>query len=83
MERFVVEAGEVVAALARAAALGAPASAPALAARAGAGEALADEELAAILLSPHVSTEALLAIAAARRPVGGPHIETFSPERTG
>src|SRR5206468_2852707 len=67
MERFRVEAGAVAAARARAAALGASASAPGLAARASAGEALADEELGALLLSPHVSTEALLAIAAARR----------------
>src|SRR5436309_3550498 len=71
MERFRVEAGAVAAARARAAALGASASAPGLAARASAGEALADEELGALLLSPHVSTEALLAIAAARRPADG------------
>src|SRR2546426_9029798 len=79
MERFRVEAGAVTAARARAAALGASASAAELATRAGAGARLTDEELAALLLSPHVSTEALLAIAATRRPVGGPHIETFSP----
>src|SRR5881409_2998351 len=79
MQRFPVEAGAVAAARARAAALGASASAPGLAARASAGEALADEELGALLLSPHVSTEALLAIAAARRPAGSPHLETFSP----
>ena len=74
-----MEAGAVAAARARAAALGASASAPELAARASAGEALADEELGGLLLSPHVSTEALLAIAAARRPAGRPHLETFSP----
>src|SRR5213594_1130742 len=79
MERFRVEAGAVAAARARAAALGASASAPGLAARASAGEALADEELGALLLSPHVSTEALLAIAAARRPAGSLRLETFSP----
>src|SRR5207237_206902 len=64
---------------ARAAALGASPSAAELATRAGAGATLIDEELAALLLSPHVSTEALLAIAAARRPAGRPHLETFSP----
>jgi len=40
---------------------------------------LADEELAALLLSPRVTTEELLAIARTRRPAGGPWIETFSP----
>src|SRR5207248_1246484 len=79
MQRFRVEAGAVAAARARAAALGASASAAELATRAGAGATLVDEELAALLLSPHVSTEALLAIAAARRPAGSPHLETFSP----
>src|SRR5213593_2369641 len=79
MQRFRVEAGAVAAARARAAALGASASAAELATRAGAGATLVDEELAALLLSPHVSTDALLAIAAARRPAGRPHLETFSP----
>src|SRR2546429_5809812 len=79
MQRFRVEAGAVATARARAAALGASASAAELAARASAGAALADEELAALLLSPQVSTAALLAIAAARRPAGSPHLETFSP----
>src|SRR5213594_2581825 len=79
MQRFRVEAGAVVAARARAVALGTSPSAAKLAARASAGAALADEELAALLLSPHVSTEALLAIATARRPAGSPHLETFSP----
>src|SRR5436190_18401001 len=79
MQRFRVEAGAVAAARARAAALGASASAAELATRAGAGATLVDEELAALLLSPHVSTDALLAIAAARRPAGSPRLETFSP----
>src|SRR5213080_2428677 len=79
MQRFRVEAGAVAAARARAAALGASASAAELATRAGVGATLVDEELAALLLSPHVSTDALLAIAAARRPAGSPHLETFSP----
>src|SRR2546428_1885806 len=79
MQRFRVEAGAVAAARARAAALGASASAAELATRAGAGATLVDEELATLLLSPHVSTDALLAIAVARRPAGRPHLETFSP----
>src|SRR5213594_2112091 len=79
MQRFRVEAAAVAVARARAAALSASASAAELATRAGAGATLVDEELAALLLSPHVSTEALLAVAAARRPAGRPHLETFSP----
>src|SRR5919198_6666548 len=79
MEPFRVEAGAVAAARAGAAALGASAGGAARPRRAGTGAALADEELAALLLSPHVSTEALLAIAAARRPARNPHLETFSP----
>src|SRR5947209_19691101 len=79
MQRFRVEAGAVAAARARARALGASARAGEWAARASAGAALADEELAALLLSPHVSTEALLELAAGRRPAGAPHLETFSP----
>src|SRR5213594_2411482 len=79
MQRFRVEAAAVAVARARAAALGASPSAAELATRAGAGARLTDEELAALLLSPHVSTEALLAVAAARRPAGRPHLETFSP----
>lgn len=47
--------------------------------RARAGEALADEELAALVLAPQVTTEELLALARTRRPAGGPHVETFSP----
>jgi 2-iminoacetate synthase len=79
MEGFRVEAGAVAVARARAATLGASPRAAELVARAGAGEPLADEELAAILLSPRVATDALLAVAAGRRPAGGPYLETFSP----
>jgi len=50
-----------------------------LAARADAGEPLADVELAALLLSPRVSADELLGIARRRRPPGGPRLETFSP----
>jgi 2-iminoacetate synthase len=77
MERFRV--GGVAAVRARAATLGASAHAAELAVRARAGEPLADEELAALFLSPRVSTEALLGLAAARRPADALHLETFSP----
>jgi len=63
----------------RAAALAGSENVGGLAERAAAGERLTDEELAALLLSPRVSTETLLAIARDRRPTGGPRIETFSP----
>jgi 3-methyl-2-indolic acid synthase len=53
--------------------------AEALVERARAGEALADDELAALVLAPRVTTETLLALARTRRPPGGPHVETFSP----
>jgi 3-methyl-2-indolic acid synthase len=43
------------------------------------GGPLSDVELAALFLAPDVSTEALLAHARARRPAGGPRLETFSP----
>jgi 2-iminoacetate synthase ThiH len=64
---------------ARAAALGRGPLVEALARRALAGEELSDEELVALLLAPAIETDALTAIAAARRPAGGPHLETFSP----
>jgi 3-methyl-2-indolic acid synthase len=76
---FRLDAEAVAAGRERAAALGAERSAGALAARAAAGEPLGDEELVALLLSPHVSTEELFAIARAHRPEGGPRLETFSP----
>jgi 2-iminoacetate synthase len=47
--------------------------------RARGGGALADEELAALVLAPQVATEELLALARSRRPAGGPRVETFSP----
>jgi 2-iminoacetate synthase len=76
---FRLEVAEIEAASRRAAALGDGAAAGALVERAGDGEPLADEELAALLGSPHVATDALLALARARRPAAGPRIETFSP----
>jgi 3-methyl-2-indolic acid synthase len=48
-------------------------------ARVRAGAPLGDEELAALLLTPRVETAEVLALALARRPPGGPHVETFSP----
>ena len=51
----------------------------ALLAAAAAGAALDDEAVTALLLAPHVATEALVEAARARRPPGGPRVETFSP----
>jgi 2-iminoacetate synthase len=79
MERFRLEVGEVEAARARAARLAESRAIRALARRAAKGAALADEELAALLMAPAVDTEDLLAAARARRPAGAPRIETFSP----
>jgi len=78
MGRFRLDAGEVGAARERAAALGTSAGVE-LARRARDGAGLADEELVALLLAPDVGTDDLLALARARRPVGGPRVETFSP----
>jgi 2-iminoacetate synthase len=78
MEGFRLEVEAVEAARTRAASLGAsPASRPLLG-RAKARDALTDVELAALLLSPHVATEELLAVARSGRP-GLPRLETFSP----
>ena len=79
MDAFRLDASGLEAVRARAAGLAASADAERLARRAAAGARLADEELAALLLSPRVPTEDLLAIARVRRPAGGPSIETFSP----
>jgi 3-methyl-2-indolic acid synthase len=51
----------------------------AIVSRARDGSMLHDHELAALLVSPRVDTEELLAIARDRRPAGGPSLETFSP----
>ncbi len=48
-------------------------------AAAAAGEVVDDVTAVALLLSPAVETEALVAAARARRPPGGPRLETFSP----
>jgi 2-iminoacetate synthase len=79
MAAFRLEVAAVEAARARAAALAASSRAGDLVARAAAGGALRDEELVAVLLASDVSTSELLALARARRPAGGPRIETFSP----
>src|SRR5438477_7392734 len=50
-----------------------------LARRAASGDRLTDDELAILLLSPRVAIAELMAIACARRPPGGPRLETFSP----
>ena len=78
MGRFRLDAGEVGAARERAAALGTSAGVE-LARRARDGATLGDEELVALLLAPDVATDELLGIARARRPAGGPRVETFSP----
>jgi len=77
MEPFRLVAEEVAEARARAAVLGASA-ADELVERAARGDPLADAEAAALLLTPAVDTEDLLAIARTRRPAG-PRLETFSP----
>jgi 3-methyl-2-indolic acid synthase len=79
MQRFGLDVEAVAAARGRAAALAATATVGTLAARAAAGEALGDDELAALLLAPAVATVTLTAIAAARRAAGGTRLETFSP----
>jgi 2-iminoacetate synthase len=79
MQRFGLDVEMVEAARARAGALALAPAAAGIAARALAGDVLGDEELGALLLAPGVSTHALAAIAAAQRPTGGPHLETFSP----
>ena len=79
MQRFGLDVDRVEEARARAGAVAAMPDAEEIAARALTGASLTDEELAALLLSSSVTTETLTAIAAARRPAGGPHLETFSP----
>ncbi len=79
MAEFSVATADMAAARARAAVLAASDEARDLAPRAAAGEALSDEALAALFLTPAVDTEALMALARSRRPPGGPYLETFSP----
>jgi 2-iminoacetate synthase len=80
MKPFSLDVGAVGAVRARAQALAASeVVAAGLVARAHGGEVLADEELAALVLSPHVATDDLLAVPRGRRADGPLAIETFSP----
>jgi len=79
MEQFGLDVEALRDARVRAAAAGDSSRADELARRAAAGEALDDEALVALLLSPRVRTETLLEIARARRAATPPRIETFSP----
>ena len=74
-----MDAAALEAAAVRAQTLGRSPAVDGLAARAAEGEVLPDEALAALLLSSRVETETLVAMARARRPPGGPVLETFSP----
>ena len=77
--RFRVHVAGLEAASRRAAAMEHDAGTRARLARAGDGQPLADEELAALLVSTHVDTEELLDLARARRALAAPRLETFSP----
>jgi 3-methyl-2-indolic acid synthase len=79
MQRFGLDVEMLETARGRAAALATAPGVEEMARRALAGDALADEELVALLLAPSLETDTLTAIATARRPVGGPYLETFSP----
>src|SRR5438874_5719024 len=79
MQRFRVEVAEVDATRSRASALAESPAVRGVAARASAGDGLSAEEVAALLLSRHVATDELVAIARARRSEGAPRLETFSP----
>jgi 3-methyl-2-indolic acid synthase len=78
MGAFELEVGAIEASRARAAETAESPAVVTLAARAADGDALADEELAALFLTSRVATDTLVALARARRP-GGPRLETFSP----
>jgi len=78
MTPFGLDPEALAAAGARAAVRGAAADATALLAAAARGDALDDEALAALFLSPRVPTEALVEVAVGRRP-GPPRLETFAP----
>src|SRR5262245_6896637 len=78
MEPFELDVEAVRAQRMRAVALAESASVHDALARARRGTALSDDELVALFLSSHVSTETLLEVARTRRDAG-PRIETFSP----
>ena len=79
MQRFGLDVGAGEEARARARALAHGSMVEAIARKALDGEAVSDEELVALLLAPTIATDTLAAIAIARRPAGGPYLETFSP----
>jgi 2-iminoacetate synthase len=79
MDGFRLDVGALEARAARAAALAGSGAGSGIAERAAGGEPLADEELAALVAAPEVGADVLLAIARARRPPGGPRLETFAP----
>jgi 3-methyl-2-indolic acid synthase len=79
MERFRLDEDAVAAARAGAAAFADSPTCKALVDRVAANERLLDEEVAALFLSPHVTTAQLLALAGERRASAPPRIETFSP----
>src|SRR5262249_20007483 len=75
---FHLEAEAVAAARRRAGSLAASGVAE-LVARAAAGDALSDVELAGLFLSPRIPTSSLIEVACEWRQPGGPYLETFSP----
>jgi len=77
--RFGLDVAEVEEASRRAAQRGTTRDVRDVLARARDGGPVADEELVALLGSPHVETDELLAAAAAVRAPDGPRLETFSP----
>ena len=76
---FSLDASVLAASRERAAARAATAESRELVAGLRAGRKLDGESLAALFLSPDVSTDELLALATERRGPGAPQIETFSP----
>jgi 3-methyl-2-indolic acid synthase len=78
MEGFRLDVEALRAARARAETMGRMAGA-ALLARAASGEPLDDAALAALFLSPHVTTGTLFDLARERRAASGQRLETFSP----
>ncbi len=79
MPHFSIDSDAIAKDSALAAARARDGAAPALAARLRSGEALDDVSVATLLLSKDLPTDELIGIARARRPVGPPQIETFSP----
>jgi 2-iminoacetate synthase len=78
MDRFRFDPDVVRDGCRRAAAVASTGTVERLLERAAGGEALCDDELAALLVA-RVAPDELLAVARGRRPAGGARIETFSP----